>query len=178
MKKKIIIMLLILSCFSFSKNKIKNTTGLAVKPEFNISNDYRKDITPSGTDTISSNREKYFSFLEYSGKKWNTVFIEEMTVFKFVREKLSLYRDTAILFLPRNKRIVCVPKENNISEVFLNGEIQIKTTERNGNICTKSPVEKVLVFSSKIDTKEIGKINIDFNGKIFLNEKRSKEFFK
>lgn len=178
MKKKIIIMLLILSCFSFSKNKIKNTTGLAVKPEFNILNDYRKDITPSGTDTISSNREKYFSFLEYSGKKWNTVFIEEMTVFKFVREKLSLYRDTAILFLPRSKRIVCVPKENNISEVFLNGEIQIKTTERNGNICTKSPVEKVLVFSSKIDTKEIGKINIDFNGKIFLNEKRSKEFFK
>ena len=101
-----------------------------------------------------------------------------MTVFKFVREKLPLYRDTAILFLPRSKRIVCVPKENNISEVFLNGEIQIKTTERNGNICTKSPVEKVLVFSSKIDTKEIGKINIDFNGKIFLNEKRSKEFFK
>ena len=63
MKKKIISMLLILSCFSFSKNKIKNTTGLAVKPEFNISNDYRKDITPSGTETISQGKIFFFSWI-------------------------------------------------------------------------------------------------------------------
>lgn len=178
MKKIMFFLIICLFCISFGKGKLKNTTGLAVKPGINITGDYRKDITPLGTEDISSNREKYFSTLEYSGKKWNTVFVEDLNVFKYLREKLSVYRDTAILFLPHGKRIVCVPKESNISEVFLEGENQIKTTERNGNICTKSPVEKVLVFSSKIDTKEISKINIDFTGKIFLNEKRSKEIFK
>ena len=130
MKKIMFFLIICLFCISFGKGKLKNTTGLAVKPGINITGDYRKDITPLGTEDISSNREKYFSTLEYSGKKWNTVFVEDLNVFKYLREKLSVYRDTAILFLPRGKRIVCVPKESNISEVFLEGENQIKTKKK------------------------------------------------
>ena len=74
---------------------------------------------------------------------------------------------------------MCLPKPSIMtSEVYLNGDIQIPTTERNGNICTKSAVDRILVFSSNVDTKQISKVNIEFKGKVFLNEKKVKELFK
>lgn len=180
MKKMIIMSLMLASMLSFAKKeKIKNKLGLAVKPGVNTAADIRRDVTPVTTENISSSREKYFSTIDFFGRKWNTVFVEDINVFKNLRLKISSYKDTAILFLPRGKRIICLPKSSGlISEVYLDGSQQISSTERNGNICTKAPVEKILVFSSKVDTKEINGVTVDFKDKVFLNEKRSKEIFK
>lgn len=181
MKKIIIMLLVVASMLSFAKKEKndKNRLGLAVKPGVNATADIRRDVTPVTTENISSSREKYFSTIDFFGRKWNTVFVEDINVFKNLRLKISSYKDTAILFLPRGKRIICLPKSSGlISEVYLDGSQQISSTERNGNICTKAPVEKILVFSSKVDTKEINGVTVDFKDKVFLNEKRSKEIFK
>ena len=180
MKKILLLFILCVSLVSFGKKeKLKNNLGLAVKPGVNATNDIRRDISPLGTENVVSNREKYFSTIDFYNKKWNLVFVEDINVFKNLRSKLSSYKDTAILFLPKGKRMVCLPKVGGfISEVFLDGDQQVAFTERKGNICTKSPVEKILVFSTKVDVKEISKINVDFKDKVFLNEKRAKEIFK
>ena len=180
MKKVILLFILCVSLVSFGKKeKLKNSLGLAVKPGVNVTNDIRRDVSALGTENVVSSREKYFSTIDFYNKKWNLVFVEDINVFKNLRSKLSSYKDTAVLFLPKGKRMVCLPKSGSfISEVFLDGDQQVPFTERKGNVCTKSPVEKILVFSSKVDIKEISKVNVDFKDKVFLNEKRAKEIFK
>ena len=180
MKKIIVMSLMLASMLSFAKKeKIKNKLGLAVKPGVSATSDIRRDVTPIRTENVSSSREKYFSTIDFFDRKWNTAFVEDINVFKNLRSKISSYKDTAVLFLPRGKRIVCLPKSAGfISEVYLVGGQQVPATERNGNVCTKGPVEKILVFSSKVDTKEINGVTVDFKDKVFLNEKRSKEIFK
>ena len=180
MKKVLILSMICLSALTFGKSQnLKNGLGLAIKPDITNSSSFRKDPSPQSSENISSNIEKYFSKMDYAGKTWASVFIEDVNVFKELRKKIPAYKDTAILFLPQGKRIMCLPKPSIMtSEVYLNGDIQIPTTERNGNICTKSAVDRILVFSSNVDTKQISKVNIEFKGKVFLNEKKVKELFK
>lgn len=177
MKRKTIFFFILLSTLLVPA-KLKNTTGLAVKGEKVKENtDTRKTVEINSNENIRSGREKYFSLIEFKGKIYKVIFIEDFKLYKEMRKQLSKYSDLAILYYPRSRQIICFEK-NNYSDIFFSGEIKVSTTERNNKICTKAAAEKVYSFPDLIDTEEIEKIEISFEGKVFLNERTAKEIFR
>lgn len=167
MKKILIIGMVILCSISFSKRK-----PISISAPI----DTRKEITSSTTENVISNKDKYFSNLNYLGKDYKVLFVEDYDVFRNLRKKLKEYKNLAVYYIPQKQRNICMENEN-ISEVFFFKNSQVDITNKNGNICTKKQIDKILSFSENLDIKEIGKIDLDYKGKVFINRANINKVF-
>ena len=170
MKKFFVSLFLVLAVSSFGKKK-QVVPGLAVKN--NSWHTTKKTLEMKG-----SNREKYFSSIEWDGKTYKLIFTEDTSVLKYVMTKLKDYKDTGILAVPIDRKIFCLD-DNGLTTVFFDGDSQVSTIERNKKMCSKKPVSRVLALSEKVNAESMGKITPEVEGKIFVNNlKKAKEIFE
>ena len=173
MKKTVIMLLAIASAISFGKAR-----KFKFEPMDLPQASYRKTIDTITTDNVKSNLDKYFVDMELEGVKYKTFFTEDFNLYKTLKEKMKSYKNIAVFYIPRQKEIVCTAKDA-LSTLYLNGSEQVDTITRKDVTCTKKSVDKVLTFSEKVkNMDEIGKISLDVDGKVFLNDKNFKKIFK
>lgn len=129
-------------------------------------------------ESVKSALDKYFSEFEFENKKYRILLTDDNTTYDYIHEKLLRYGNIGVLFMPKNKKIVCQKQKYGVTSAFFDKKGQVETILRNNIICSKRTVEKILTLPGKIDMTEIESFNIDFNEKVYIDRKNAEKIFK
>lgn len=130
------------------------------------------------TENVKSSLDKYFSDFEFQNRKFRLLMTDDSAIYDYIRGKLLSYDNIGVLFIPKNKRMVCQKEKFGITSAFFMGAEQADTLIRNNSICTKKAVDKILTLPGKFDMTEVESLHIDFTEKVYIDKKNLEKIFK
>ena len=166
--RKIILILSLLIAIHVLPGKVKTSTGIYLPRTF-------ETVT---NESVKSTLDKYFSDFEFGSKKYRILLTDDNTTYDYIHEKLLRYGNIGVLFMPKNKKILCQKQKYGITSAFFDKNGQVETILRNNTICSKRSVEKVLTLPGRVDMTEVESFNIDFNEKVYIDKKNAEKIFK